>query len=196
MLNFTSNKIQQTMMAKIGQGMLYDLRKTMFKHLQRLSLSFYDRTEVGVMMSRVQGDVYQLQEFVSIAIMTLADLLRLLGIVIVMMTLNFKLGLISMSVLPVLVFIMIFWQPIAVRAFIGVRKASAILNAYLNENITGVRVVQAMNREPKNFSIFNGKNQDHLNSNLFTGKMMAFMVPIVDILTALSIGLVTLLIIV
>ncbi len=190
MLNFTSNKIQQTMMAKIGQGMLYDLRKTMFKHLHRLSLSFYDRTEVGVMMSRVQGDVYQLQEFVSIAIMTLADLLGLLGIVIVMMTLNFKLGLISMSVLPVLVFIMIFWQPIAVRAFIGVRKASAILNAYLNENITGVRVVQAMNREPKNFSIFNGKNQDHLNSNLFTGKMMAFMVPIVDILTALSIGLV------
>ena len=141
-------------------------------------------------MSRVQGDVYQLQEFVSIAIMTLADLLGLIGIVVVMMTLNFKLGLISMSVLPVLVFIMIFWQPIAVRAFIGVRKASAILNAYLNENITGVRVVQAMNREPKNFSIFNGKNQDHLNSNLFTGKMMAFMVPIVDILTALSIGLV------
>ena len=190
MLNFTSNKIQQTMMAKIGQGMLYDLRKTMFKHLHRLSLSFYDRTEVGVMMSRVQGDVYQLQEFVSIAIMTLADLLGLIGIVIVMMTLNFKLGLISMSVLPVLVFIMVFWQPIAVRAFIGVRKASAILNAYLNENITGVRVVQAMNREPKNFSIFNGKNRDHLNSNLFTGKMMAFMVPIVDILTALSIGLV------
>jgi len=189
-LNFTSNKIQQTMMAKIGQGMLYDLRKTMFKHLHRLSLSFYDRTEVGVMMSRVQGDVYQLQEFVSIAIMTLADLLGLIGIVIVMMTLNFKLGLISMSVLPILVFIMIFWQPIAVRAFIGVRKASAILNAYLNENITGVRVVQAMNREPKNFSIFNSKNQNHLNSNLFTGKMMAFMVPIVDILTALSIGLV------
>ena len=86
----------------------------------------------------------------------LADLLGLIGIVIVMMTLNFKLGLISMSVLPVLVFIMVIWQPIAVRAFIGVRKASAILNAYLNENITGVRVVQAMNREPKNFSIFDG----------------------------------------
>ena len=58
MLNFSSNKIQQTMMAKIGQGMLYDLRQTMFKHLHKLSLSFYDRTEVGVMMSRVQGDVY------------------------------------------------------------------------------------------------------------------------------------------
>lgn len=189
-LNFASNKIQQTMMAKIGQGILYDLRKTMFKHLHRLSLSFYDRTEVGVMMSRVQGDVYQLQEFVSIVIMTLADLLGLIGIVIVMMTLNIKLGLIAMSVLPILAFILIFWQPIAVRAFINVRKASAILNAYLNENITGVRVVQAMNREPKNFSIFDGKNQDHLKSNLFAGRLMAFMIPLVDILTAFSIGLV------
>ena len=189
-LNFGSNKLQQTMMAKIGQGMLYDLRETMFKHLHRLSLSFYDRTEVGVMMSRVQGDVYQLQEFVSIIIMTLADLLGLIGIVIVMMVLNVKLGLIAMSVIPLLAFIMIYWQPIAVKAFINVRKASAILNAYLNENISGVRLVQAMNREPKNFTIFDGKNQDHLGANLHAGRLMAFMIPVVDILTAISIGLV------
>ena len=86
LINWVANYTQQLSMEKVGQGVLYDLRRTMFSHLQKLSLSYYDKTEVGRIMSRVQGDVWQLQEFMAVVIMTLADLLSLLGIIIALLT--------------------------------------------------------------------------------------------------------------
>ena len=153
-----ANYFQQLFMARAGLGMLYDLRREMFGHLQKLSLSYYDKTEVGRIMSRVQGDVWQLQELMTMVIMTAADLLSLTGIVVMLLIMNLKLGLITMAVLPILALTMAIWQPFAVRAFLRVRTAISIVNGELNENITGVRVVQSMNRQPRNLEIFDGKN--------------------------------------
>ena len=149
-LNWGSNYLQQVSIAKVGQGILFDLRRQMFQHLQKLSVSFYDKTEVGRIMSRIQGDVWQLQEFMAVVTMTLADLLTLFGIVVALIIMDWRLGLISMSVIPILAVIMAIWQPIAVRAFLWVRRAISIVNGALNENITGVRVVQSMNRQDRN----------------------------------------------
>lgn len=187
--NWVANYVQQLYMEKVGQGVLYDLRRTMFAHLQKLSLSYYDKTEVGRIMSRVQGDVWQLQEFMNVVIMTLADLLSLAGIIIVLLIMNLKLGLITMAVLPVLIIIMAFWQPFAVKAFLRVRRAISIVNGALNENITGVRVVQAMNRQTRNLEQFDEKNTEHLESNLVASKLSSGLIPVVDILTAVAIGL-------
>lgn len=187
--NWIANYTQQLYMEKVGQGVLYDLRRTMFGHLQKLSLSYYDKTEVGRIMSRVQGDVWQLQEFMNVVIMTLADLLSLAGIIIALLLMNLKLGLITMAVLPVLVIIMAFWQPFAVRAFLRVRRAISIVNGALNENITGVRVVQAMNRQKRNLEQFDEKNSEHLFANLVASKLSSGLIPVVDILTAVAIGL-------
>ncbi len=101
-------------MTKVGEGILYNLRRDMFAHCQKLSLSFYDRTEIGRVMSRVHGDVAQLQEVMWIIIMTLGDVLTLAGIVVALLVMNLKLGLITMSVLPLLVLVMFVWQPFAV----------------------------------------------------------------------------------
>ena len=188
-LNWVSNYVGQLTMAKVGLGVLYSLRKEMFVHLQRLSLRFYDKTEVGRIMSRVQGDVNQLQEASHVVVMLLADTLGLAGIVIAMLLMNVKLALISMSVIPVLVVIMSVWQPFARKAFIKVRRRIAIVNGALNENITGVRVVQSMNRQDRNLEIFDGKNRDHLLSNLTANQMSSGLLPSVDILTGLAIGL-------
>ena len=184
-----ANFFQQLFMARVGLGMLYDLRRAMFGHLQKLSLSYYDKTEVGRIMSRVQGDVWQLQELMTVVIMTAADLLSLGGIVVMLLILNLKLGLITMAVLPILALTMAIWQPFAVKAFLRIRTAISIVNGALNENITGVRVVQALNRQPRNLEQFDEKNTEHLKANLWAGKLSSSLLPAVDILTALAIVL-------
>ena len=188
-LGYISNFTQQIAMAKVGEGVLYSLRRDMFAHLQKLSLSFYDKTEVGRIMSRVHGDTNQLQEFMYIVVMTLGDMLSLLGIVIILLIMSLKLGLITMVVIPILIAIMVVWQPYALKAFVRVRRAIAIVNGSLNENITGIRVVQSMNRQEKNLQVFDEKNYEHMDSNFVATRLSAALVPPVDILTALAIGL-------
>ena len=188
LVNWLVNYVQQFAMEKVGQGVLFNLRADMFGHVQKQSMGFFDRTEVGRLMSRVQGDVSQLQEFSALVVMTLGELLSLLGIVIALLLLNFKLGLITMSVLPVLTLIMVVWQPFARKAFMWVRRAISIVNGSLNENITGVRVVQSMNRQERNLMLFDEKNVDHRDANLWASKLSSGLLPAVDILTAVAIG--------
>ena len=188
LVNWLVNYVQQFAMEKVGQGVLFNLRADMFGHVQKQSMGFFDRTEVGRLMSRVQGDVSQLQEFAALVVMTLGELLSLLGIVIALLLLNFKLGLITMSVLPVLTLIMVVWQPFARKAFMWVRRAISIVNGSLNENITGVRVVQSMNRQERNLMLFDEKNVDHRDANLWASKLSSGLLPAVDILTAVAIG--------
>ena len=182
--------VQEIAMTRAGQGVLYRLRGDMFAHLQKLSLKFYDRTEVGRLMSRVLGDVYQLQEFLSVAVITLGDLLSLTLIVAAVVTMSLELGLISMAFVPILVVIMMVWQPFARRGFIEVRRTISIVNGALNENISGVRVVQSMNRQERNLEEFDRKNKDSLNTSLSATRMGSSLLMPVDTLTHLAIGLV------
>ena len=188
-VNWATNYIQQYSMEKVGQGVLYKLRGALFGHVQKQSLSYFDKTEVGRLMSRVQGDVGQLQEFSALVVMTLGELLSLVGIVVALLILNVKLGLITMVVIPMLVAIMVVWQRYARKAFIEVRRCISIVNGAFNENISGVRVVLGMNRQKRNLEIFDGKNKDHRWSNIVAGRYSAGLMPGVDILTSLSICL-------
>ncbi len=188
-VNWLSNYYQQLAMEKVGQGVLFSIRRRMFGHVQKQSLVFFDKTEVGKLMSRVQGDVSQLQEFSGLIVMTLGELLSLAGIVVALLILNFELGLITMSVIPILLLIMFVWQPYARKSFMVVRRRVAVVNGAFNENITGVRVVQSMNRQDLNATIFDGKNQSTLSSNLWANKLSALLMPPVDILTSVAIGL-------
>ena len=188
--NWVSGYAQDVLMAKMGQTMLYSLRRALFAHLQRLSVSFYDRTEVGRLLSRVHGDVGQLQEFGSIMVMTLGELLSLVGIVIFLLIINVKLGLIAMTAVPVLIVLMAVWQPLAKRQYLKARRAASIVNGALNENITGVRVVHAMNRQKRNMELFDEKSTHLLGTTMGASRISAGLLPGVDILTAVSIGLV------
>ena len=188
-LNWGARLAQEVFLARAGQGVLYGLRREMFAHLQRLSLTFFDKTEVGRIMSRVQGDVYQLQEFTSVAVMTMGDMLGLAGIVVALLLLNVKLGLISMAVLPLLVLTVVVWQPFAIRSFVRVRQAISSVNGALNENVSGVRVVQSMNRQESNLRKFDVLNQRTVDTNLYAARLSTALIPPVDILTALAIGL-------
>ena len=188
-VTFAAGYAQEATIGMLGQRVLFRLRGDMFRHLQKMSLRFYDKTEVGRIMSRVQGDVYQLQEFAAVAVSTLGEILSLVGIVAALLLLSPKLGLISMTVLPVLVVAMIVWQPFAIKAFLRVRRAMSIVNGALNENITGVRVVQAMNRQDRNLELFDEKNRENYKSGLVASRLTAAVMPPVSFLSSLSIAM-------
>ena len=189
LINWGTNYLQQFAMEKVGQGVLFSLRRALFGHVQKQSLSYFDKTEVGRLMSRVQGDVGALQEFSALVVMTLGELLSLFGIVAALLVLNMKLGLITMVVIPLLMIIMVVWQRFARRSFVEIRRCISIVNAAFNENISGVRVVIGLNRQKRNLEIFDGKNVDHRWANILAGRYSAGLMPGVDILTSLSIGL-------
>ena len=189
LVNWGTNYLQQFAMEKVGQGVLFSLREALFGHVQKQSLSYFDKTEVGRLMSRVQGDVGALQEFSALVVMTLGELLSLFGIVAALLVLNVKLGLITMVVIPILMIVMVVWQRFARRSFVEIRRCISIVNAAFNENISGVRVVIGLNRQKRNLEIFDGKNVDHRWANILAGRYSAGLMPGVDILTSLSIGL-------
>ena len=108
LVNWGAQYLQLRCMAYVSQGVLYDLRTQMFNHLHSLSLSFFDRNEVGRLMSRVQNDVLQLQEFLSQGVLSLGDLLTLGGVVIALLAMNLKLALVTFTVLPILFLFMFY----------------------------------------------------------------------------------------
>ena len=189
-LTWISNFVQNIAIVRAGQNLLVQLRGDMFSHLQRQSLRFYDKTEVGRIMSRVQGDVYQLQEFLGTMVMSAGDFLSLLGIVVALLIMDWRLGLISLAVMPLLFVVMALWQPRAKKRFIKARSTISIVNAALNENISGVRVVQSMNRQEENLGQFDVLNKENAESVKSEIRMSAGLLPVVDILTSGSIALI------
>ena len=187
---FVFSYIHQRLMAYVGQQVLYTLRNELFVHIQRLSMSFFDRNETGRIMSRVQNDVRQLQEVVTIFVSTLGQVLSLVGVIWAMIFLNFWLALITLSVIPLLFMFMLVWQRFARATFLRVRNAASSVNSDLQENIAGVRVVQSMNRQRRNIDNFQKSNQENLEANLQASRLSAALLPSVELLTALGLTLV------
>ena len=186
-----SQYVQQYTMANIGHGILLTLRNQMFDHLQKLSLSFYDRNEVGRIMSRVQNDVGSLQELLSNGVLLVfADLITLVGIVVIILSMNIQLALITMTVIPFLAAIMILWQNYSKAAFLRVRQAISIVNADLQENISGARVIQSLSREDVNFQRFDNMNETNFDANVSATRLAGGLQPIIELLMGVALALV------
>jgi ABC-type multidrug transport system fused ATPase/permease subunit len=174
-----------------GQKVIYRMRTEMFVHLHRLPLSFFDTHQVGKLMSRVQNDVQQLQELVTQGILgLLASLISLIGIAAIMITMNWRLGLIMLGTIPLMILLVWVWQRYARQAFTRVRSAIAKVNSQLQEDLSGVRVVQSLSREEENMGQFDQVNRAHLDANVNAVKMEALMMPAINILTGLAFAIV------
>ncbi|MCH7711892.1 MAG: ABC transporter ATP-binding protein, partial [Proteobacteria bacterium] len=189
-VNAVANYCQLAIVGRTAEQVLFDLRQAMYAHLQRVSLSFMDQTEVGRLMARLQGDVDALQEFLESTISAIGDLVLLLGIIVVLLSLDWQLGLFTLSVVPILFVVRIIWLPHARRAFMRARQTSSLVNGALAENVNGVRTVQEMNRERVNFDLFEEKANDNLRSHLRASKFAQIMVPMVDTLTGAAMAIV------
>jgi ATP-binding cassette subfamily B multidrug efflux pump len=188
-VHFGANYVQLVSMARVGQGVLYSLRTQLFNHLQSLSPAFFHRTAVGRIMSRSQSDVLQLQETFELLVTTLADILSLGGIIVAMLVTNWRLALVSLSIIPPLAFLLGYWQRFARQSFMRIRRAIAMVNGEYNQNITGVRVVQSLNRQHENLKHFSGLNEEFLDANLEASRFSGSLQPIVELLTGIGMGI-------
>lgn len=190
LVNYGANFLQEWLVGRTGEQVIFDLRQAMFAHLQYVALAFMDKTEVGRMMSRLQGDVYSLQEFLENSITAFGDLVLLFGIVVIMLWLDFQLGLLTLSVVPVLFLVRMVWLPRARVAFRRARETSSIANGALAEGIHAVRTVQGMRREAVNFDLYDDKAAENLHAHLRSAQYAQVLVPIVDTLTGAALGVV------
>jgi len=177
----------------VGHRVLLKLRTDMFAHLQKLSLRFYDNNEVGRVMSRVQNDVTSMQELLTNGFLTIfGDIIGLAVIIYLVTSRDLELALVTFSVVPVLVGVTFVWQIYARKAFMRVRQAIAIVNSSLQENVSGVRVIQSLSREDVNAQRFDALNEDHMRANIHAGRLQAAVMPMVELLSAAATALVIL----
>ncbi len=191
-LHYVSNFGHQWLLAQLGQRVIFRLRADLFGHLQTLPMSFHNQHKVGSIMSRAQNDVQQLQEFFNITAISIGDLVSLFGIVGIMLVINWQLTLVSLASFPLLVVIVVVWQRYARSSFVRVRHAIGAVNGSLQENLSGVRVVQSMNRPERNLDRFEELNGAHLKANLRAVQLSAALMPTVELFTALALASVVL----
>ena len=188
--NYAANLIQESVVARVAEQVLFDLRRAMYQHLQRVALAFMDRTEVGRLMSRLQGDVNALQEFLESTVFAVGDLVLLIGIIVILLVLNLPLGLMTLAIVPALLLVRTIWLPFARRAFLGARQSSSNANGALAESINGVRLIQEMGRQRVNFDLYEEKVFDNLRTHVRAARFSQVMLPIVDTLSGLALGLI------
>ncbi len=174
----------------IGQRVMYDLRMQIFEHLQRLSIAFYDRNPVGRLMTRVTSDVETLNELFSSGVVTIfGDVFTLVAIMVMMLAIDLELALVTFSVIPLV------WLTAAVfrrrvrEAFRDIRTRLARLNAYLQERLSGMRVIQLFGREEASARRFAELNREHLAAHLRSITIYAVFFPVVEVLTAVAMAL-------
>jgi ATP-binding cassette subfamily B multidrug efflux pump len=175
----------------IGQRTIFDLRMEVFKHLQQLSLTFYDRNPIGRLITRVTNDVEVLNEmFSSGIVMVFSDVFTIAGIFYFMFSMNWKLSLVTLSVLPFLFYGTFLFRKKARETYRDVRIQIARINSFMQEHITGMLVDQIFNREKKSYSKFSDINASHRDANIRSIFYYAVFYPGVDLIGAVAVGLI------
>jgi ATP-binding cassette subfamily B multidrug efflux pump len=189
-LGFVLRYSQNYLLQWVGQHVMYDLRVAIFAHLQRLELRFFDKNPVGRLITRLTNDVDALNDLISQGIVSiLGDAFILVFVVIAMLGLNWKLGLLGISVLPVIGVISIFFQRAMRRIYRQIRIRLSRLNGFLNENITGMAIVQLFNRERRMFEAFDDLNRSYRQANLDSIFAYSLFSPTVILLGAIGTAL-------
>jgi ATP-binding cassette, subfamily B, multidrug efflux pump len=173
----------------LGQNILYDVRADIFAKLQRLPLSYYDRNPVGRLITRVTSDVDAINQFVTNGLVTLAQsIFIILAVLINMLLLNWQLTLISSATIPVLFYATRFFQTRFRKTYRDIRIKQAIVNTYLNENITGMATIQLFNREERNKTSFDQQNRALNRAQLDAVHWFSFYFPTVGFISNLSLA--------
>lgn len=189
-INAASSFCDQWMTSRLAQAVIFDVRRAMFAHFQEVALTFMDKTHVGRIMSRLQGDVNALQEFLESSTGALGDFTTLFGYAAVLLWMDWRLALLTLTTIPALIAVRAVWLPYSKATFREARDASSIANGALAENINGVRTVQESRREALNFELYEEKNRDNFNAQVRSAWLAQIMTPTVDILTGVAMAFV------
>ncbi|MGH7579176.1 MAG: ABC transporter ATP-binding protein [Gemmatimonadales bacterium] len=174
----------------VGQKVMYDLRMEIFGQLQRLSVSYFDRNPVGRLMTRVTSDVETLNELFSSGVVTIfGDVFTLVAIMGMMLVIDVKLALVTFAVIPLVWLTAAIFRRRVRDAFRDIRYRLARLNAFLQERLSGMRVVQLFGREADSARRFGELNREHLGAHLRSITVYAIFFPVVEVLTAVAMAL-------
>ena len=186
-----TNRWRIIIMAYVGTAVVADYRSHLFRHLHTLSLSFYNKYSVGRLMSRLISDIGVVQDFVTWSITGLfRSFFTLTGIVIAMFLLNWQLALVTFSVLPLMAILTNYWRKHVRIAYRATRQRLSLINGYLNESITGIRVTKSFTREERNYQYFTNLNGSYFNANVDASRLSAIFFPGVDLMGSLATALV------
>jgi len=175
----------------VGQQAIFDLRSRVFRHIQRLPLAFFDKTPVGRLITRTTNDVEALNDVLSAGVVTImGSLLRLVFIVYFMFALDTTLALLALSVLPIMVWATFLFRRKVRDAYRETRRQVARLNAFLQEHVSGMHIVQVFNRQDEEMRRFESVNRDHRAVQIQTIFYFALFWPSVDIIGSLALGLI------
>ncbi|RKU31748.1 antibiotic ABC transporter ATP-binding protein [Candidatus Poribacteria bacterium] len=178
---------QENQMQMIGQHVMRDLRHTLFTHLQKLDVQYFDKNPVGRLMTRVMGDVHVLNELFSSGVITVfANLLNIIGIMVVMLLFNWKLALVTFTVLPIIFVATLIYQIYSRRAFREQRKQLARINAFLQENIVGMTTMKLFAQETRSYHRFNERNRRFLAANLRSIFYYSIFFPLIEVTASLA----------
>src|SRR5580658_2204811 len=187
--SFLLEFLQTYFMQWTGQKVMFDLRRQIFRHLQRLHVAFFDKNPVGRLVTRVTTDVDALNEmFTSGVVSIFEDIFVLVGILGVMLCMNWKLALITFAVLPFIVVATKIFRDRVRDSYRRIRVAIARINSYLQEHVSGMVVLQLFNRERKAYNRFEEINRSHMDA--YKDAIMAYSIyyPAVEILSAIAIA--------
>ena len=174
----------------LGQSVIKDLRLRVFRHLQRLRLQYFDKTPIGASVTRTINDVEAINNTFSQGILSIiTDILLLIGVIIAMFVTNWKLAMVCLSTFPLLIIATYIFKEKIKEAFQTVREKVSQMNAFLQEHITGMRIVQIFNAEKREMGKFDKINSAHRNANLRSVLYYATFFPVVEIILALALAL-------
>ena len=189
-VRFAMGVVHSRTMVKVGQWVLFDVRTRLFEHAQDLSMSFYDRNQVGRIMSRVQNDVQQLEESLSVLVLSLASFVSVVGIAGAMLAMDVLLAAVTLALVAVLIPSLLFWRRFAQQPIRRARETIADVNSSVQENIAGIRVVQSLNRQQQNTRGFQEVNRENLDASLKSARYRYGLWPSVELLKALAIAMI------
>jgi ATP-binding cassette subfamily B protein len=182
---------QMVLMNLMGQYIMYDLRKQIFEHLQRLDIQFFDRNPVGRLMTRVTTDVDALNEMFTAGFVSIfGDIFVLAGIVGVLFWMNWRMALVLFSIIPLIILVSAWFRRGARRTYRATRARIAAINAFLQEHISGMATVQLFNREVDEAEKFEGLNARHRDANLDSVFYYSIFYPVVELVETIGLALI------
>ena len=189
-IQFVVGYLHRHILVTVGERMLYAMRAELFDHIQSLAVSFFDQNRAGRIMSRVQGDVQQIRELITVFVAGAANSVAVVGVVVAMLLLNLPLALVSIAVVLTLLPILNVWQRLSRAPYQRARQTLADVNSLVHDNVSGIRVIQSLNRQRTNIGRFDHANQAVLSANVRAARYGIGVYPSVQMLTAIGLALV------
>lgn len=163
---FVCNRVQYLMLQQTGQKIIYEIRNQLFTHVESLSMRFFDLTPVGKIVTRITNDVEALNELYSnILVKLFKNVMKILGLAVVMLFLDVRMALLSFVLVPLIMFLTVLFRSLSRKAYQMTKTKVTMLNTFLSENISGMKVIQIFNREKEKYQEFCGKSEELYRAN-------------------------------